>query len=102
MVGMKGSEFCGMLLHAFQKVCDTLGVPLAVEKTEGPTTIITFLGLDINSDRQVVRVPQEKVSKLKGKLQRVLEASFITLREIHVLIGLLNLFVGPFLRGGRL
>ena len=100
MVGRKGSEFCGMLLHAFQKVCDTLGVPLAVEKTEGPTTIITFLGLEINSDRQVVRVPQEKLSKLKGKLQRALEASFITLREIQALIGLLN-FVCRAVSPGR-
>ncbi len=45
------------LLDTFTALCEELKVPLAHEKTEGPTQVITFLGLDIDTLRREVRVP---------------------------------------------
>ena len=100
MVGKKESKLCGALLQAFQKVCDTLGVPLASEKTVGPTTVITFLGLEIDAVRQEVKVPEEKLVKLRKKLECALKANFMSLREVQSLIGLLN-FVCRAVTPGR-
>ncbi|XP_072171996.1 uncharacterized protein [Diadema setosum] len=36
-------------MYSFQATCERLGVPIAQEKTEGPVTTITFLGLEIDS-----------------------------------------------------
>ena len=37
---------CSTLLNTFTTICEELGVPLAHEKTEGPSQTITFLGLE--------------------------------------------------------
>ncbi|XP_075705220.1 uncharacterized protein LOC142728493 [Rhinoderma darwinii] len=41
-----------------EKVAIDFGVPLAPEKTEGPTTVIKFLGIIIDSDRLECRLPE--------------------------------------------
>jgi len=38
----------GAQLQDFITLCNELGVPLAPEKTEGPTTIITFAGIELD------------------------------------------------------
>ena len=48
---------CKELLECFQDVCRELGVPLAEDKTIEPTTCQTFLGLKIDSAKQMVSVP---------------------------------------------
>jgi hypothetical protein len=35
-------------MNQFNGVCESLGVPIANEKTEGPTTILEYLGLTID------------------------------------------------------
>ena len=53
---------------------ETLGVPLAANKAEGPTTVITFLGLEM-----------EKLIKLKRKLENALKSTSISLQDIQSL-----------------
>ena len=38
--------------------------PLAVDKFIGPVTVITYLGIEIDSDDMVIRLPAEKLSEL--------------------------------------
>ena len=49
-----------------------LGIPLALEKLEGPVTELTFLGITLNSDRFEARLPDDKLADIK---QLVLDAS---------------------------
>ena len=37
-----------ILLETFSKVCFELGVPIAEEKSVEPTTVMVFLGLEID------------------------------------------------------
>lgn len=48
-MGPRGSRVCAVLLHTMERVSDDFGVPLAPEKTEGPATLIKFLGIMIDS-----------------------------------------------------
>jgi hypothetical protein len=91
---------CQKLLHEFQKMCNELGVPLAPEKTVGPTTSLTYLGLEIDTVNKLVKVPQPKVEALVNQLQKAAKAEFLTLREIQSLIGSLN-FVCRAISPGR-
>jgi hypothetical protein len=47
--GANGSGNCALLMDVFKNICQELGVPLADNKTVGPTTLLTFLGLLIDT-----------------------------------------------------
>jgi len=100
MKGDRGPQSCIALLDGFRKICRKFGVPLAEEKTVGPTTKIVFLGLQIDSIEQTVSIPQNKLVSVKAKVQHALQSEKLTLREIQSLIGSLQ-FVCKAVSPGR-
>ena len=81
---------CKSLISNFELMCKNLGVPLATEKTIGPASVITFLGLEIDTNKMCVRIPEEKLSRLKVELEGLLNKKKATLRELQSVTGLLN------------
>lgn len=81
---------CKSNMQIFQEVMSELGVPLAEEKTEGPTEILVFLGLLLNSKDMTVRIPSEKIAQIREKILYVLSKQKVTLKEMQSLIGSLN------------
>ena len=65
LVGRPNTTECGDSLKTCFEMCSLLGVPLAEDKTDGLSTVITFLGFELDSDRLELRIPEEKVSKIK-------------------------------------
>ena len=61
-------------------MCAYLGVPIAQEKTLGPSTVLHFAGITLDSVRQ-------EASLLESFLKR----RKVTLRELQSFFGLLNL-----------
>ncbi len=57
-VWAKGSGECACSLRMFKETCERLGMPLDEKKTEGPTEVITFLGIEIDSINMELRLPQ--------------------------------------------
>jgi hypothetical protein len=49
VMGPPGSSICNDNLAILLKVCAGLGVPLAPEKQEGPSPVLTFLGIIIDT-----------------------------------------------------
>ena len=47
-------------MNQFDGVWERLGVPIANEKTEGPTTILKYLGLTIDTQNMFVKFQQIK------------------------------------------
>ena len=88
--GPKDSPECSMLMQTFRSLCDELGVPLAEEKTVGPTSCLVFLGLEINTSEMAVKIPSDKIHKLLFILKTFLTKSKVSLREMQSLIGSLN------------
>lgn len=88
--GRSGTDECSTLMQNFTDICRELGVPLAVDKTVGPTTVLTFLGLEIDSIQRQVRIPADKIHSLKQKLLMVQSRKKVTLRELQSLAGSLN------------
>ena len=56
----------------FSNVCNQLGVPIADEKPVGPCTKIDILGLTIDTDELLVKVPDDKIQKLISLLYNFL------------------------------
>ena len=49
------------------ETCARLGMMLPLFKTEGPTTIITFLGIELGTVARMLRLPEEKLIRLKER-----------------------------------
>ena len=49
--------------------CAQLGVPIAAHKTEGPTHVLTFLGIKVDTVEQEIRLPTEKLRRLQGEIR---------------------------------
>ena len=45
-----------------------LGIPISHHKTEGPTAVIKYLGITLDSVRMEARLPTDKLSRLNGLL----------------------------------
>ncbi len=49
LLGPAGSPAYALALQEVLALCAHLGVPVAEEKTEGPASTLTFLGIEINT-----------------------------------------------------
>ena len=83
----KAKEFLETVLQLFSQ----LGVPVAKEKIEGPSTCLKFLGLIVDTQKMEIRIPLEKIKELSTIITNLLEVrKKTTLRELQVLLGKLN------------
>ena len=91
-MGKNDTSECMKLMTEFVKLCEFIGVPLAHEKTVGPTTKLIFLGIEIDTTMMVIKIPNEKVEKLKALLQTLILKKSMKLKEMQSLVGSLNFF----------
>ena len=91
---------CGQALTLASTLSARLGLPVAVHKTVGPTTVLTFLGIEIDSDCQELRLPEDKLVRLRATLSRWERKRSATKHELQVLIGQLN-HAASVVRPGR-
>ena len=63
-MGSPGSTVHQQNVNIIMSLCAKLGVPLASEKLEGPSTSLTFL----DSKQMEIRLPADKQTKIKQLL----------------------------------
>ena len=63
LVGPPGKDTCQEAMSRMLTVCDQLGIPVASEKLEGPTTALTFLGIVLDTSAQQLRLPPDKLEE---------------------------------------
>ena len=90
LFGAPGSEECTVALQRSLQCCARLGVPIASHKTEGPSTKIVFLGIELDTDAGIVRLPHQKLIRLKAEIVKWLSRKSCTKRELLSLIGQLQ------------
>ncbi|KAL5471327.1 hypothetical protein EMCRGX_G029431 [Ephydatia muelleri] len=64
--GAPDSSECSDYLLILRSVFWRLGVPIAEHKTAAPSSKITFLGVEIDSQQLTLRLPEEKLTELKA------------------------------------
>ena len=67
-----------------------LGVPMAPEKNIGPSTVLSFAGIKLDTCKMEARLPQDKLCKDIMFIQVFLKRKKVSLREMQSLVGLLN------------
>jgi hypothetical protein len=81
--GRADSSECTNLMSNFSSLCQELGIPLAVENTIGPSCVITFLGLEIDTLERVIKILPPKLSEVQQKLIETLNKKKITLKDLQ-------------------
>jgi hypothetical protein len=69
-------------MNIFSVVCDRLNVPIANEKTVGPTAVLEYLGLTVNKVNMLVKIPDDKILELKETISFELKSKNVTLRVL--------------------
>ena len=67
-----------------------LGLPLHPDKCVGPTTCLTFLGIELDSVTETARLPQEKFHATFTMLQQWATKKTCTRRDLESLLGSLH------------
>lgn len=90
LVGPPESKACQEDLDTALETCNRLGFPVAEEKTEGPATLITLLGIELDSVRLQLRLPLEKLQKLRELVTKWRRQKVCTKKELQSLSGHLS------------
>ena len=69
---------------------EELGLPLEPSKLEGPVTCLTFLGIEVDTVRQELRLPVTKMERLVAELHAAAGRKSLKKKELQSLTGLLQ------------
>ncbi len=87
VMGASGAPECGTALEKLGELLRRLGLPIAEEKREGPTTVLEFLGFEVDSGAMTVRLPERKVEELANLLAQWNGKRGAKRRELDSLVG---------------
>ena len=87
-VGSPGTDECQRALAITLATCEELGVPIAPDKTEGPSTSLAFLGIELNTASMSTSLPASKLAKLRMMVREFLGARVV--RDKHALESLVG------------
>lgn len=90
LLGSVSEQIGSQDLKRFLALCHDIGVPIADKKTFPPSTVMGFLGMEIGTIEEIVRIPQDKIATCVQLIEKFLVAKKVTLRDIQSLVGLLN------------
>ena len=93
ILGPPSSNQC----HIFEQTCQELGVPLAMEKVEGPSTSLTFLGyityilgITLDTVQTEIWLPDNKLTQISKCIDHWLPKKNATKCDILSLVRLLQ------------
>ena len=89
-MGPPDTSVCLQNLQVVQGVCQHLGVPLAEEKVEGPSTSLTFLGILLDTAKMEACLPDDKLQRIHSQVANWLGRKKAKKRQILYLVGLLQ------------
>ena len=74
---------CENNLRAFLQTCDDIGVPMAPEKTVGPSFVLSFAGIELDTIKMEARLPEDKLTKCRSLIREFLTKKKVTLTELQ-------------------
>ena len=90
VIGPPRSSVCAEALDILNRTCAELGVPIAEHKRDGPTTCLTYLGIEVDTAASQLRLPQGKLQRLQTLLSEWGDRKVCERRQLESLIGTLN------------
>ena len=89
-LGRPGSEECQRNNRIMLGTCSDTDTPVEAGKCEGPCTMLTFLGIEIDCEAMELRLPQKKLAKLLEALDEWRGKKACRKKALQSLIGSLS------------
>ena len=89
-VGAPHSHECQLGYKTMLATCEQLGFPVAHAKCEGPTTCLSFLGIEVDTALMQLRLPADKVERVNNLVNKWVGRKCITKKEFELLAGYLQ------------
>ena len=85
-------SLCNHQVRCFLAICSEIRFPVSMEKTFWSTTELTFLGFLINTIKQFVSIPVDKVQRATDLIEEILnkDSRKVTVHQMQKLCGFLN------------
>ena len=90
---------CNRQVKIFMDICEYIHFPVNLEKTFWGCTLLTFLGLLIDTVKQIVCIPVEKLNRAVSLVNTILNKRKVTVLELQKLCGFLNFLCRAIVRG---
>ena len=81
---------CDGMVQEFLIICEHLGCPVALNKTEYASELMTFLGVLLNGKCRLLIIPMEKKAKALNLLNWAMNKKKVTIKFVQQLTGILN------------
>ena len=96
-------DTCLHHLNKFMDLCQSLGVPIAADKTTTPSTNTVFLGIELDSNLWQAKLPHDKLQSYSKEVELSLQVTKIKRMDLESLVGKLSFAASvvparPFLR----
>ena len=88
--GPPNSDQCARNLNTSVTVCHSLGLPRHSDKCLGPSSVLVVLGIELDSNEQVARLPADKFVALQQVITSWLSCRWCTRNQLESLIGHLH------------
>ena len=90
VIGPPRSPVCAEAVDILNRTYAELGVPISEHKRDGPTTCLTYLGIEVDTVASQLRLPQGKLQRLQTLLSEWGDRKVCESRQLESLIGTLN------------
>lgn len=100
LIFAKTKEECDMFMKLVVKLFNSLGLPVALDKLEGPLLAMAFLGIIFDSQLMMLRLSEERLKDLVDMLATWLTRTHASREQLQSLCGMLN-FAAKVVRSGR-
>ena len=81
---------CQNNLSLLIDLCSKMGLPLAVDKQEGPSSCLVFLGIEVDTDKLELRLPRDKLLRLQATLRHWRDLKCCKKNNLQSLVGQLH------------
>jgi hypothetical protein len=84
------NSLCQQSLTHMLSTFQTINIPIAQGKTQGPSQVIEFMGILLDTIKMQARLPPDKIDRLQAAIEQFQHRRSCTLKELQSLIGTLN------------
>ena len=90
ILGHPRSDKCKVALDPFNSTCQQLEIPLAPEKTVGPSKVLEFLGIGLGTEKMNIFLPDRKRQGLIELIREIKKKKSASKKELQSLAGKLQ------------
>lgn len=80
-------DTCAAHFSIVRGILAELGLPESIDKIQAPSTCVTWLGININSESMSLSIPSDKLKEVQVCVMKAIRCKTISKKHLQSLIG---------------